>query len=302
MAAPVLPARPPPPRKRGLPVRPPPTPVRVTTYEAEAGADRERPRPPGPSAPAAVPLSPPPLPASAKNARKRPRYASPSEYARLEPVADCVAPDMDVLFCGYNPGVVSAERGHHFAGPTNAFWPALSQSGERPGASSSVESSSPLTDVGKGNPYRRPAPASRLQAWSHQFGSQADKLPPPATYPPMRSSSELCSAEMRKEAVKLKDKILKLRPRVVCFVGDGVYKAFSGRPKQKWGQQVETVLLPSAQPWSAVRNCYCETILFVMPSTSGRTVGISRETKFHYFRQLKELRDGLLAEEAKAFC
>ena len=37
-----------------------------------------------------------------------------------------------VLFCGINPGLVSAATGHHFARPGNRFWPALHRSGFTP--------------------------------------------------------------------------------------------------------------------------------------------------------------------------
>jgi TDG/mug DNA glycosylase family protein len=40
-----------------------------------------------------------------------------------------IAPDLQVLFCGINPSVKSAEVGHHFAGRGNRFWQALYQSG-----------------------------------------------------------------------------------------------------------------------------------------------------------------------------
>src|ERR671915_47177 len=40
-------------------------------------------------------------------------------------VADVVAPDLDVLFCGINPGLYSGAVGHHFARPGNRFWRTL---------------------------------------------------------------------------------------------------------------------------------------------------------------------------------
>src|SRR5215213_3894648 len=49
-----------------------------------------------------------------------------------KPLADVVAPGLDVLFCGINPGLVSAARGHHFARPGNRFWPALHGAGFTP--------------------------------------------------------------------------------------------------------------------------------------------------------------------------
>src|SRR5919109_3774616 len=44
-------------------------------------------------------------------------------------VPDVIAPGLRVLFCGINPGLVSAATGHHFARPGNRFWPALYRSG-----------------------------------------------------------------------------------------------------------------------------------------------------------------------------
>jgi double-stranded uracil-DNA glycosylase len=41
-------------------------------------------------------------------------------------------PPLRVLFCGINPGLVSAAKGHHFARPGNRFWPALHGAGFTP--------------------------------------------------------------------------------------------------------------------------------------------------------------------------
>jgi double-stranded uracil-DNA glycosylase len=43
-----------------------------------------------------------------------------------------IGPGLRVLFCGINPGLMSAETGHHFARPGNRFWPALHLSGFTP--------------------------------------------------------------------------------------------------------------------------------------------------------------------------
>ena len=45
---------------------------------------------------------------------------------------DVIAPDLDVLFCGINPGLYSAATGWHFARGGNRFWPALAASGFTP--------------------------------------------------------------------------------------------------------------------------------------------------------------------------
>ena len=42
---------------------------------------------------------------------------------------DRLRPGVRVLFVGINPGVRSAETGHHFAGFSNRFWKLLTESG-----------------------------------------------------------------------------------------------------------------------------------------------------------------------------
>ncbi|WP_121188476.1 G/U mismatch-specific DNA glycosylase [Nocardiopsis sp. Huas11] len=54
------------------------------------------------------------------------------EAARHKVVPDVLAQDLDVLFCGINPGLASGAAGHHFANPGTRFWPALHGSGFTP--------------------------------------------------------------------------------------------------------------------------------------------------------------------------
>ena len=48
-------------------------------------------------------------------------------------VPDVLAPDLRVVFCGINPGFVSAAAGAHFANPRNDFWRLLHGAGFTPG-------------------------------------------------------------------------------------------------------------------------------------------------------------------------
>jgi double-stranded uracil-DNA glycosylase len=50
---------------------------------------------------------------------------SQRRYRRLR---DCVQPGVLVLFVGINPGLRSAQTGHHFAGHSNRFWKLLYES------------------------------------------------------------------------------------------------------------------------------------------------------------------------------
>jgi TDG/mug DNA glycosylase family protein len=45
---------------------------------------------------------------------------------------DYLAPGLRVVFCGTAPGLVSASRGHYYAGPGNSFWALLYQAGFTP--------------------------------------------------------------------------------------------------------------------------------------------------------------------------
>jgi mismatch-specific thymine-DNA glycosylase len=52
------------------------------------------------------------------------------EEDELIPVPDILDYNLRVLFVGINGGITSSKRGHHFASPTNHFWPCLSASGQ----------------------------------------------------------------------------------------------------------------------------------------------------------------------------
>src|SRR2546427_2163324 len=51
------------------------------------------------------------------------------DAARRRSVPDVLAPGLDLVFVGINPGLYSAAVGHHFARPGNRFWPALHAGG-----------------------------------------------------------------------------------------------------------------------------------------------------------------------------
>ena len=42
---------------------------------------------------------------------------------------DVIAPDLDVLFCGINPGLYTAAVQRHFGRPGNRFWPTIHKAG-----------------------------------------------------------------------------------------------------------------------------------------------------------------------------
>ncbi len=127
-------------------------------------------------------------------------------------VADVVAPGLDVLFCGINPGMASARAGHHFAHPANRFWKALYLAG--------------FTPV-----LLRPEEDARLLS----FGLGVVNLVARAT----PSAAHLEREELRRGAQALAMKVRLWRPKAVAVLGLGAYRAGFGRSRAPLGEQAE---------------------------------------------------------------
>lgn len=149
-------------------------------------------------------------------------------------VPDLLDYDLKVLFVGINPGLTSAARGHHYAGPTNHFWPCLSESGlvDRKLIYSDDASLPSLYRLGFTNLTARTT----------------------------RKASDLSLAEQKDGIPVLDTKIETLRPRVACFVGKGIYEIYSKKKCKVMGLQDQAI------PWLVGEG---KTVIFVMPSTSG---------------------------------
>jgi TDG/mug DNA glycosylase family protein len=131
------------------------------------------------------------------------------------PVPEVVGPDLQVLFCGINPGLRSAELGQHFARPGNRFWKALHQSG--------------FTD-------RLLAPSEQQELLSYRIG--ITNLVHRAT----ATASELSAGELRRGAARLGRAVRGLRPRVLAVVGMQAYRTAWRRPKAGIGLQEEELV------------------------------------------------------------
>src|SRR2546430_9810726 len=77
-------------------------------------------------------------------------------------VPDVLEPGLDVVFCGINPGRVSAAAGAHFANPRNDFWRLLHDADFTPRLMESSEQLElPRFGLGLTNAAYRTTPASR---------------------------------------------------------------------------------------------------------------------------------------------
>lgn len=150
-------------------------------------------------------------------------------------VPDVLAPGLDVIFVGINPGRMSAALGHHFGGPGNLFWRLLHEAGFTP---------------------RRLAPHEDRLLLTYGLG--VTNLVGRAT----RGEAELSWGELVAHAPSLRAKIERFRPRAVAVLGKQIYRAFAGLPRSaplSWGTQPrETVagvvdfLAPNPSPRSTV--------------------------------------------------
>lgn len=131
-------------------------------------------------------------------------------------VPDIIAPNLKILFIGFNPGCRSAATGHHFAGHSNKFWKLLFSSG--------------LT------PYQfKPEEDNSLLALGYGITNIVAR--------PSRAAAEITKAEYKAGREILKDKLKLYKPQIACFAGVGVYREFVGRPGIKCGlQPIGTVL------------------------------------------------------------
>ncbi|KAM5541870.1 hypothetical protein V8D89_004599 [Ganoderma adspersum] len=139
----------------------------------------------------------------AKKRKEKPSVAPPEKYAHLKDLTDHLGegPDvLNVMFCGINPGQMSATLGHHFAHPTNHFWKCLH--------------ASQLTD-------RLLNPRE-----DHTLPADYDIGLTNLVSRPSASAAELANTEFTAGVPALLQKIIERRPRIVCFVGKAIWESF----------------------------------------------------------------------------
>jgi double-stranded uracil-DNA glycosylase len=159
-----------------------------------------------------VTAAPPPA-RTPRTARAR-MTAAELEAARGMLVPDVVADGLHVLFCGINPGLMTAATGHHFARPGNRFWPALHVSGFTPRLLRPDEQHE-LLPLGLG--------ITNVVA---RASARAD---------------ELDDAEYREGGRLLREKVRRLRPRWLAVAGVTAYRVAFGDRHATIGPQPRTI-------------------------------------------------------------
>ncbi|MEJ5105678.1 G/U mismatch-specific DNA glycosylase [Chryseobacterium sp. MYb328] len=127
-------------------------------------------------------------------------------------LTDIITSNLNVIFCGINPGLKSSNDGHHFSGRSNRFWKVLHLSGFTPYEIEAVNDTV-ILEFGCG-----------LTTAVARATSRAD---------------ELSKEEFDDALETFKAKITEFQPKYVAFLGKAAYKAFSKKKEIQWGQQPE---------------------------------------------------------------
>jgi double-stranded uracil-DNA glycosylase len=156
------------------------------------------------------------------------RDAAPPPAA-ASAVPDILGPSLKVVFCGINPGFVSAAAAAHFANPRNDFWRLLAAAG--------------LT--------------SRLYEPSEQFEVLKEGIGlTNAASRTTRGSGDLRRSDFAGAAERLERLASELRPAWIAFVGKEAYRGvFDERPEPGPQQRrlgaTRLFVLPSTSPANA---------------------------------------------------
>jgi TDG/mug DNA glycosylase family protein len=160
--------------------------------------------------------------------------------------------DLTVLFCGINPGRVSATAGFHYANPANLFWRGLYEGGLTPR-------------------QLKPEETARLLEYGYGITDLVSR--------PTRSSGDLREADFSTGAEQFRQMVQTYRPRVICFNGITAFRHATGRKKEPVSLGLQPQLAFGTGEWAGSH-------LFVIPSTSGANASYTREERLAMFGEL----------------
>ena len=165
---------------------------------------------------------------------------------------DRIQPGVLVIFVGINPGLRSAETGHHFAGHSNRFWKLLHES---------KLVSKPLTYQ---EDWRLPEWHLGLTNIIGRCTAGIDVLDP---------------VEYRQGVASLKRKIRHYRPHIVAFLGVTIFRMLFSLKEHSKGPLDLGV---TAMELAGAR-------IFLLPNPSGRNAHYSYRQMLTAFQDLRDL-------------
>ena len=169
-------------------------------------------------------------------------------YRRLR---DCIEPGVLVLFVGINPGLRSAQTGHHFAGYSNRFWNLLHES---------ELVSEPLT-------YREDR---RLPEWHLGLTNIIGRC--------SAGIDVLDPVEYRQGIASLKRKIRRYQPHIVALLGVTIFRMLF--PPKEYSKGPLDLGVTTRQLAGAR--------IFLLPNPSGRNAHYSYRQMLTAFQVLRD--------------
>jgi TDG/mug DNA glycosylase family protein len=169
-------------------------------------------------------------------------------------LSDHIQPGVTILFVGINPGLRSAQLGHHFAGPSNRFWKLLFES---------HLVTEPLTSKEDW----------RLPEWRLGLTNIIGRS--------SRGIDTLSAQEYRGGIATLTRKIRRYRPRIVALLGVTIYRRVFGADRT----------LPPRLALGPTTSVIAGVPIFLLPNPSGRNAHYSYRDMLAAFQSLQKLAD-----------
>ncbi|MFC3394330.1 G/U mismatch-specific DNA glycosylase [Brenneria rubrifaciens] len=135
-------------------------------------------------------------------------------------ITDILAPNLQVVFCGINPGLSTAHHDYHFANPNNRFWKVIHQAGftER---LLMPEEEMHLLDTGCGITMLVERPTIE--------------------------ATELAKDELLQGGEAVIEKMTRYQPRALAVLGKQAFSLAFATKKVAWGRQ--TLTIGETQVW-----------------------------------------------------
>ncbi|MBJ7222569.1 MULTISPECIES: G/U mismatch-specific DNA glycosylase [unclassified Brenneria] len=129
-------------------------------------------------------------------------------------IADILATNLQVVFCGINPGLSTAHHGYHFANPSNRFWKVIYQAGFTERLLMPQEEEH-LLDTGCGITMLVERPTTE--------------------------ATELARNELLQGGEAIVEKMRRYQPQALAVLGKQAFSQAFGVNKVAWGRQALTI-------------------------------------------------------------
>ncbi|MQF82848.1 mismatch-specific DNA-glycosylase [SAR202 cluster bacterium AD-802-E10_MRT_200m] len=174
----------------------------------------------------------------------------------MDTLPDYLTPELDLVFVGINPSIMSARLGHYYANPRNRFW--------------RVFNACELAET-----HLSCEMDHQILGYNMGFTDLVKR--------PTRGVSDLTISDYRQGVQELKSKLEFYQPLLICFQGITAYRQYL----HLIGKDSRVVAL--GKQTEKIGN----SIVFVVPNPSPANARFNLSTLIDWSRKLKDLRDDL---------